>query len=80
MKRLFISITGHKMCNWVTFPISIREKESKEVRLEEVSGDILRTLISYIYTGEIKLTQQCVMELLPAANMLGLGEIHFMQV
>lgn len=51
------------------------EKDQRSVELHQISTPILRTLIDFIYTGDISITQSNVQELMIAADMLELDRV-----
>uniref|UniRef100_A0A1I8G6V7 BTB domain-containing protein n=1 Tax=Macrostomum lignano TaxID=282301 RepID=A0A1I8G6V7_9PLAT len=52
---------------------SMPHTETFQVRLHGVKASVLRQLLSFIYTGEVRLTPSNVCDLLPAATMLQLA-------
>ncbi|TSO98562.1 Kelch-like protein 2 [Bagarius yarrelli] len=51
------------------------ESRQKKVRIKEIDGWTLGTLIDYVYTAEIQVTEENVQLLLPAAGLLQLQEV-----
>lgn len=58
------------------FTSGMKESEKKEIPLENVSGEALRLIIQYCYTGEIEINVDNVEMLLPAASHLEFVEIE----
>ncbi|CAH8490674.1 unnamed protein product [Dicrocoelium dendriticum] len=52
------------------------EARSPCVQIQGIDGDALIQLIDFIYTGEILVTEDTVQSLLPAANLLQLGNVR----
>jgi len=57
------------------FSGSLRESTENEIRLEEVQGDILESLVEYCYTGHIGLSPENVQEILMASHLMQLNAI-----
>lgn len=51
------------------------EKDQQSVELHAISPPILRTLIEFVYSGEIEINQNNVQELMIAADMLELEDV-----
>lgn len=51
------------------FTGGLKECENKNVKLEGVSPTAVKILIHFIYTGKMKITENIVLVLLPAAAM-----------
>lgn len=58
------------------FSSGMSESEKKEIPLKDVSGEALRLIIQYCYTGEIEINVNNVEMLLPAASQLEFVEIE----
>ena len=46
------------------------ERDSSRVRLQGVDSEALQTLVEYVYTSQVEVTEENVQCLLPAANLL----------
>ncbi|XP_051939830.1 kelch-like protein 2 [Hippocampus zosterae] len=57
------------------FTGEMAESRAKRVRIKEMDGWTLGLLVDYIYTAEIKVTEENVQALLPAAGLLQLNEV-----
>ncbi|XP_063166875.1 kelch-like protein 2 isoform X4 [Candoia aspera] len=57
------------------FTGEMSESQAKKVRIKEVDGWTLKMLIEYVYTGEIRVTEENVQVLLPAASLLQLQDV-----
>ncbi|XP_033124819.1 kelch-like protein 28 [Anneissia japonica] len=49
---------------------SLCEREKEEIELKGIDDGILRTLVEFLYSGNISVTEANVQNLLPAANLL----------
>nr|XP_015205271.1 PREDICTED: kelch-like protein 3 isoform X2 [Lepisosteus oculatus] len=52
------------------------ESKAQRVEIKDVDGQTLRKLVDYIYTAEIKVTEDNVQVLLPAASLLQLMDVR----
>ncbi|KAL4640376.1 kelch-like protein 2 isoform X1 [Arapaima gigas] len=57
------------------FTGEMSESRAKRVRIKEMDGWTLGTLIDYVYTAEIQVTEDNVQVLLPAAGLLQLQDV-----
>jgi len=57
------------------FSGSLRESTEKEVRLEDVQGDVVGALVQFCYTGRVELSSGNVHEILMASHLMQLGPI-----
>jgi len=57
------------------FGNDFNENKNKIVKFHSISYNILKSLVSFIYTGKIEINQVNVQELLAAADMLQLNEV-----
>uniref|UniRef100_A0A8C9RM30 Kelch like family member 2 n=1 Tax=Scleropages formosus TaxID=113540 RepID=A0A8C9RM30_SCLFO len=57
------------------FTGEMSESRAKRVRIKEMDGWTLGTLIDYVYTAEIQVTEENVQVLLPAAGLLQLQDV-----
>ncbi|OCT96961.1 kelch-like protein 2 [Xenopus laevis] len=57
------------------FTGEMSESRAKRVRIKEVDGWTLKMLVDYVYTAEIKVTEENVQVLLPAAGLLQLQDV-----
>ncbi|CAH2300559.1 kelch 2 isoform X1 [Pelobates cultripes] len=57
------------------FTGEMSESRAKRVRIKEVDGWTLKLLVDYVYTAEIKVTEENVQVLLPAAGLLQLQDV-----
>lgn len=77
-----IEIPAHKMvlaaCSPYFYAMFSGFEESKQdrVTLRAVDNQALLTLIEYVYTAEVKVTEENVQMLLPAANLLQLTDVR----
>lgn len=60
------------------FASGLNEKEQYRIVLEELEEDIMEDLMTYLYTGEVDLTQTNVRNILQAANFLLLTKLKEM--
>uniref|UniRef100_H3CPM2 Kelch-like family member 3 n=1 Tax=Tetraodon nigroviridis TaxID=99883 RepID=H3CPM2_TETNG len=58
------------------FTGNMSESKAGRVEIREVDGQTLRTLVDYIYTAEIEVTEDNVQVLLPAASLLQLADVR----
>ncbi|KAM4051561.1 kelch-like protein 2 isoform 3-T3 [Anomaloglossus baeobatrachus] len=58
------------------FTGEMSESRAKRVRIKEVDGWTLKLLVDYVYTAEIKVTEENVQVLLPAASLLQLLDVR----
>ncbi|XP_072262944.1 kelch-like protein 2 [Pyxicephalus adspersus] len=58
------------------FTGEMSESRAKRVRIKEVDGWTLKLLVDYVYTAEIKVTEENVQVLLPAASLLQLQDVR----
>ena len=54
---------------------TFEEKDKERVTIQGVDPIALQLLISYVYTGQISITEDTVQVLLPAANLLQLSDV-----
>ena len=59
----------------VLFNINMVEKQQTRVHLKTISSSALRKVLEYIYTGSLRLNNDCVSELLLASSMLLMFEL-----
>ncbi|XP_056417211.1 kelch-like protein 2 isoform X3 [Hyla sarda] len=78
-----VEITAHKVvlaaCSpyfHAMFTGEMSESRAKRVRIKEVDGWTLKLLVDYVYTAEIKVTEENVQVLLPAASLLQLQDVR----
>lgn len=57
------------------FTSGLCEQRKHSVEIHSISDRTLNLVIDFIYTGEVNITQQNVLELMVAADMLELHEI-----
>ncbi|ELU15351.1 hypothetical protein CAPTEDRAFT_119714, partial [Capitella teleta] len=57
------------------FVTEMKESRSAEVQMSEISADIGLTLVNYLYSGTIEITEQNAQALLAACNMLLLTNV-----
>uniref|UniRef100_A0A3B3Q6K2 Kelch like family member 2 n=1 Tax=Paramormyrops kingsleyae TaxID=1676925 RepID=A0A3B3Q6K2_9TELE len=57
------------------FTGEMSESRAKRIRIKEMDGWTLGTLIDYVYTAEIQVTEENVQVLLPAAGLLQLQDV-----
>lgn len=57
------------------FLAGMKESRTEKVELQNISCTVFSSLLHFIYTGQIYLTQSTVQEILVAADMLGLPEV-----
>ncbi|ELU12717.1 hypothetical protein CAPTEDRAFT_182588 [Capitella teleta] len=53
----------------------VKENRASEIEMDEVSSDVAQTLVDYLYTGSVDITEQNVSALLDASNKLQLTSI-----
>lgn len=61
------------------FTGGLRECEMNRVRLQGVSATAMARLIQFMYTGRIRVTENTVCQLLPAATMFQVGKFESLQ-
>ncbi|XP_073462187.1 kelch-like protein 2 isoform X2 [Aquarana catesbeiana] len=78
-----VEISAHKVvlaaCSpyfHAMFTGEMSESRAKRVRIKEVDGWTLKLLVDYVYTAEIKVTEENVQVLLPAASLLQLQDVR----
>jgi kelch-like protein 2/3 len=54
---------------------SFEEREKDRVTIQDVDPMALQQIVSYVYTGQISITEDTVQNLLPAANLLQLSDV-----
>lgn len=54
---------------------SFEEKEKAKVKIQGVDPTALQMIVSYVYSGQISITEDTVQNLLPAANLLQLSDV-----
>ena len=59
------------------FTLEFREKEQGEILLGDMSGVTLEKLVDFLYTSTLDITPQNVWNLLPAAQILQLGNFTY---
>ena len=57
------------------FTNPVKERDERTVYIHDVEPDILRSVVAYIYTGSIKLTNENVQEVLVTASMFQLEQL-----
>lgn len=57
------------------FSAGLKETDQKSVEIHLLSGPIFKTLIDFIYSGNVEITSSNVQDLLVAADMLQLAEV-----
>lgn len=57
------------------FNMEFEESRQKRIIIQEVDPKALRLLLDYVYTSEIKVNEQNVQILLPAANLLQINDV-----
>ncbi|XP_069052302.1 kelch-like protein 3 isoform X1 [Lepisosteus oculatus] len=72
--RLVLSACSPYFCAMFTGDMS--ESKAQRVEIKDVDGQTLRKLVDYIYTAEIKVTEDNVQVLLPAASLLQLMDVR----
>ncbi|ELT97985.1 hypothetical protein CAPTEDRAFT_134985 [Capitella teleta] len=77
-----VKIPCHKVvlagtCNYfrAMFVTEMKESRSAEVQMSDISADIGLTLVNYLYSGSIEITEQNAQALLAACNMLLLVDV-----
>lgn len=60
------------------FTGGLKECEMSRVKLQGISPTAMHKLISFMYTGRIRVTENTVCQLLPAATMLQVNIEHKM--
>ncbi|KAG5849451.1 kelch-like protein 2 isoform X1 [Anguilla anguilla] len=77
-----VEITAHRVVLAAGSPYfhamftgEMSESRAKRVRIKEMDGWTLGTLIDYVYTAEIQVTEENVQVLLPAAGLLQLQDV-----
>lgn len=58
------------------FTGGLRESDMNRVKLQAVSATAMSRLIRFMYTGTIRVTENTVCQLLPAATMLQVGQSY----
>ncbi|CAJ0572254.1 unnamed protein product, partial [Mesorhabditis spiculigera] len=58
------------------FTTSLQESSQREIRMLEIDGQTLSQMVMFCYSGELKITDSSVQQLLPAACLLQMGEIQ----
>ena len=48
--------------------------------LQGVDSDALQILVDYVYTSEVEVTEDNVQSLLPAANLLQLTDVRYLEI
>ena len=61
---------------YAMFTGELAEAHSKRVAIRQVDGAALAALVEFVYTAEIRVTEENVQSLLPAANLLQLHEVR----
>jgi len=57
------------------FLAGMKESRTEKLELKNISSSVFSSLLHFIYTGQVFLTQTTVQEVLVAADMLGLPEV-----
>jgi hypothetical protein len=57
------------------FTSNMRESRSKEIRLPDLSKDVLLCILEFIYTGEVDIDSELAVEILAAANQYRLEHL-----
>ncbi|CAF4350667.1 unnamed protein product, partial [Rotaria sp. Silwood2] len=60
------------------FTNGMNETTDHIVDIHDINGDIMNLIIDYVYTREIKLNENNIYEILPAANQLQVLELFFL--
>ena len=77
-----LEVQAHKMVLAACSPYfyamftGFTEKESSRVTLQGLDPEALQTLVDYVYTSLVEVTEENVQSLLPAANLLQLGDVR----
>lgn len=58
------------------FTTDMIEKHQKEIKIKQVTGESLKLLVSFCYTGEIEIKSENVVDLLAAASMFRFEKIE----
>lgn len=58
------------------FTTDMVEKHKKEIKIDQVSGESLKKLVNFCYTGEIEINTRNVADLLAAASMLRFEKVE----
>lgn len=53
------------------FQHDMKEKKQKEIRVGNMDGETLKSLVDYCHSGQIKITAENVLKVLAASNMTG---------
>ncbi len=76
-----LEISAHRMILAACSPYfyamftSFEEKDKERVKIQGVEPSSLQILVSYVYTGQISISEDNVQTLLPAANLLQLTDV-----
>lgn len=54
----------------------MREKNQTEIKIKQVSGELLKALVNYCYTGKIEINSENILDLLASASMLRFERIE----
>ncbi|RUS78504.1 hypothetical protein EGW08_013751 [Elysia chlorotica] len=57
------------------FLSGMEEQDQKEIQLHDISSDIFRVLIKFIYSGVVSVSAETCQDLLSAADMLGIEDV-----
>jgi len=77
-----VEVPAHKMVLAACSPYfyamftGFTERESSRVTLQGLDPEALQTLVDYVYTSLVEVTEENVQTLLPAANLLQLGDVR----
>lgn len=77
-----VEIPAHKMvlasCSPYFYAMftGFTERESSRVTIQQVDPEALETLVEYVYTSQVEVTEENVQSLLPAANLLQLTDVR----
>ena len=56
----------------------MKETQSKVIEIKEISLEIFKLLLQYIYTDHVDITQELELDLLMASNLYGLNRLKNM--
>lgn len=72
--RVVLAACSHYFSAMFTSKLS--ESRTERILLQQIDGKTLSALVDFIYTSEIRITEDNVQMLLPAANILQLSEVR----